>query len=116
MNKLIAKISLYAIGATLGIGRAFASSHEITNPIGSDTFDELLVRVAYYLFLFSMPVVSIMILWGAFLMITAMGDPGKIEKGKHTITWAVWGFVAVILAMGAATIIKELVGVATPTV
>ena len=93
----------------------YCPPNEICSPIGSKTFEELMVRVAYYLFILSIPIVSIMILWGAFLMLTAAGDPGKIQKGKDTIKWAIWGFVAVILAGGVATIIRELIGVAAPT-
>lgn len=112
VKKIITKISFYAAAAVVGIGRTIAQTNEIINPIDSDTFEELMVKITYYLFLFSIPIVSIMVLYGGFQMMAAAGDPGKIENGKRTITYAVWGFVAVILAMGAASVIKELIGVA----
>ena len=84
---------------------------EICNPLGSDTFEELLDVITYWLFVFSIPIVSIMILYGGFKMLIAAGNPTKIEAGKQTIIWSIVGFIVIILARGAALIIKDILGV-----
>lgn len=84
---------------------------EICNPLGTDTFEGLLDVITNFLFLISIPIVSIMILYGGFKMLTAAGAPDKIEAGKKTIIYAVVGFMVIILARGAALIIKDILGV-----
>ncbi|OGY60390.1 MAG: hypothetical protein A3B23_01770 [Candidatus Colwellbacteria bacterium RIFCSPLOWO2_01_FULL_48_10] len=80
----------------------------IANPIGSNTFEELLNQVVDFAIILAVPIVTIMVLWGAFLILTAMGEESKYEKGRDSIKYAVIGFVAVLLAKGVALIIYEL--------
>ena|SRR3989344_8563350 len=115
--KIITKLALPLYAAVMSLNTAFAqtqpcdnSGDGIRNPLTSCTFEDLMNTVADWLVLLAIPIVSIMFLYGGFQMMTAAGDPGKIEKGKHTLTYAVWGFVAVLLAKGAALIIKEIIG------
>lgn len=56
------------------------------------------------------PIVIIMVLVGAFQILTAGGNPEKVTKGRKTILYAVVGYAIVLLAQGLVFIIKEILG------
>lgn len=49
----------------------------------------------------------IFIIWGAFSLITAQGEPERIKSGKETITNAIVGLLVTVLA---ATIVSVVAG------
>ena len=51
-----------------------------------------------------------MILIGGFQILTARGDPGQITSGRKTITYAVIGFLIILLSKGVALILLEIIG------
>lgn len=86
-----------------------AQAQTLTNPLGSGaTFTTVMTAVAGFLFWdVASPLATIMILVGAFQLITSAGDPEKISKGKKTIVYAAVGLVIALLAGGAADIIRS---------
>ena len=56
------------------------------------------------------PFVAIMVLVGAFQIITAGGDPEKFKSGRTTILYAVVGYAIVLLASSVVPIINGLLG------
>lgn len=38
------------------------------------------------------------VIYGGFLFLTAQGDPGKIRKGKDSITWGIIGLIIALLS------------------
>jgi hypothetical protein len=61
-----------------------------------------LLKIAFEI---SIPIFIGLISWGAFVMITAAGDPGKFSDGKKKIVAAVIGFAIV---MGSNLIVTTL--------
>ncbi len=53
----------------------------------------------------------IFILYGGILWVTSQGDKGKIEKARHTITYAIIGLVVMILAFVIVQTVGTLLGV-----
>ena len=43
-------------------------------------------------------VAVVVVIYGGFLFLTAQGDPGKIKKGKDSITWGIIGLVIALLS------------------
>jgi hypothetical protein len=80
----------------------------LENPLQYDTLQEILSAVAGFLFTISIPIVTIMILIGAFQILTAAGNEERIRRGKRTITWAVVGFLVVLIAGGVTQLIENL--------
>lgn len=80
----------------------------LTNPLGSNSIADILDRVAKYLITLGGIIVVIMILIGAFQILTAGGDPEKVKTGRHTILWSVVGFAIVLSAYGIVAIIEKL--------
>jgi hypothetical protein len=83
----------------------------LDNPLNVDTVKGLLDRITSFLIDISAPIVTIMILIGAFKMLTAGGDENKFKEGKKTITYAVIGMTIVLISKGIALVIKDFLGV-----
>ena len=57
----------------------------------------ILGLVRFFLgFLFLVSVVAL--IYAGVLMVTALGDEGKVKKGKTIITWVIGGIVVIFLA------------------
>ena len=81
-----------------------------TDPLGGKTFGDVAKIVVDVLVGFAIPILGIMIIWGAFQLITSGGDPSKISAGKKTLLWAVVGFAIVLLAKYIPAEIQTLLG------
>jgi len=51
-----------------------------------------------------------MIIIGAFYLITASGDPDRVNTGRKIITWTIVGIAVVLLAASLIPVIKEILG------
>lgn len=80
---------------------------KIVNPLKSQTIEQFLLAIIDIVLIFLLPLIVFFIIYGGFLLTTARGDTGQIEKGRSTLTWAVIGGVIVL---GARTIIKIIQG------
>jgi len=91
-----------------------SSGKTLPNPLGEGTtIYSLLSRIMTYLLELAIPVATVMILYGAFQILTAGDDSKKYESGKDTIKWTVIGFVIILLASGIPSLISELLGADT---
>jgi len=57
----------------------------------------------------AVPLCAIMVLVGAFQMMTAGGDPEKFSNGRKTLMYAAIGFAVAFIAIGAVDIIKSII-------
>lgn len=80
----------------------------LVNPLGTENLGDLLGRLADNMIVISIPIVSIMVLVGAFQMLTAGGNPEKFKKGRDTIVYAAVGFAVVLLAKSVHLIIESI--------
>lgn len=62
-----------------------------------------------WVFVALIALVMVFVLMGAFNILTAAGDPGKIETGKNRILWAAIGFGLALLARAVPSIVRFLV-------
>jgi len=95
-------------GAGTGVsGSTSGGIGGIDNPLQFDDLTSLLVFIGEKLYLISIPIVVIMIIYGAFQILTAAGETDRIQTGKRTVWYAIIGFAVVLLAGGIASIIKS---------
>ncbi len=82
----------------------------LPNPLGSvKTIPELIVRIVDWLiFIASVAVLPFMIIWGAYQMLTAGGNPEGVTNARHTITWAIVGYALLLISKGIELIIKDV--------
>lgn len=104
----------------------FASSHittgptqdlfELPNPLGTTSITGLLKDIIDALTIFIAPPIAVlMIIIGAFQMLSAGGDPEKFKTGKKTILYAAIGFAILLLARLIIGLVQEILGVRQPS-
>ncbi len=75
-----------------------------------DHYVTLLNTVIDWLFVILMIFAVIMLLWAAFLYLTAGDDEEKLKKAKSIIIYAVIAVVIAIVANGVPTLIRTFLG------
>lgn len=84
------------------------ANFDIFNPLGISSLEGFLERIINGLLIVATPLVVIMILWSAYLFITAGGNPTTLQKARQTILWTVVGYGILFLASGIVYVIKDL--------
>lgn len=83
----------------------------VNNPLKSPDFVSLINSIIHYFTWFIAPsIVILMILYGAFRILTAAGDPEKFSEGRQAIVYAVVGYVLVLVAAGLVSVVKSAIG------
>ena len=80
----------------------------LPNPLGVTTIAALIKKIVAFLQVIAVPILAIMVIWGAFQMLFAAGDPENFKKGQKTIIYAVIGFAIILIANGIAAIVERL--------
>jgi len=110
------KIFLVAIIAGFWLVLLSARSYavEIPNPIGIDTFGELVSVIGLWIFNLAIPIAVIVIIYAGILMLTAGGNPVKFQKGAKTLWYAVLGLAVVFIGKGFVTLIESILSLRNP--
>lgn len=93
-----------------GGGYGAASGFSIQNPLKYGTVSALIKGISGYLIGFGASVATLMVLWGAFQILTAGGDAKGYEKGKDTVMYAAIGLGILLLAGGIGSLVSDLLG------
>lgn len=123
LAKRVGALGVTAITAVLTTKLAFAQGSKgitLCDPLGQncqyggETFQSVATSVAGFIFWdIASPLAVIMVLVGAFQLVTSSGNPEKVSKGKKTIMWAAIGFLLAMLAGGIVKIIQDFITQAT---
>ncbi len=82
----------------------------IQNPLKYGTISALLKGISGYLISLGAGVATLMVLWGAFQILTAKGDARGYEAGKQTIMYAAIGLGILLLAGGIGSLVSDILG------
>ncbi|MDP2704328.1 MAG: pilin [bacterium] len=82
------------------------------DPLHGATIEGLLERIVGWLRLIAAPIAAGMIIYGAYQMLFAAGDPEKFKAGRQTILYTVIGYAIIWIAWGITSIIEKFL--ATP--
>ena len=85
--------------------------NEICNPLGVNTFIELLEKILKWIVIVSAPVAAIMIIVGGIKYMSSGGKQDKLEEAKKTITWALVGYAIILLSWSIVLVIQDFLGV-----
>jgi hypothetical protein len=83
----------------------------ITNPIGANSFTELLERIVNWLINIGGVIAVAMVIYGALQMILAAGKPENFKKGKQTVMYAVIGYAIILIGWGITKIIQSILSI-----
>lgn len=82
----------------------------LPNPLKIKTVEDLLKGISNFLLQISVPIATLMIVYGAFQILTAAGNPDKFSSGKKTILYAVIGLAIILLFKVITALIGKLIG------
>lgn len=87
-----------------------SSPGNLPNPLGYDNLLDLLNGIMGKLIIIAAPIVTIMVLYGAFKIMTAGDNPDRVKEGKNVILYAAIGYAILLVGSGFIYVIKELLG------
>lgn len=93
---------------TIAVSTASAEVIEIKSPF-TGTIIDVLNRIIGFLFAVGIPITVIMILFGAFQMLTAGAKPEQFKKGGATLMYAVIGLIILLLSRGIISLVQQLI-------
>lgn len=88
---------------------------DIPNPIGINTFQELVNVIGRWIFNLAIPIAVIIIIYAGVLMLTSGGDPGRFKKGMSALKYAVIGLAIVLIGKGFVSLIKSILSLRNPS-
>lgn len=115
MIKAPKKWAMTVAAFVVSLAALYASRAEaqitLADPLGgNESFTSVATAVAGFLFWdVAAPLSVIMVLVGAFQLMTSSGDPEKVSKGRKTIMYAAIGLAIALVAGGAAKLVQNLV-------
>lgn len=102
-------LMVFAVSALAAIsGTSGDQSISLTNPLSCSDFGCVAKGVISLLADIAIPICSLMVLWGAFELITSAGNPEKVKTGGRTILYATLGFAAIIAAKYVVPLIIDI--------
>ena len=96
---------VYKVSAETGI--SCNPEKEICNTITSNTFAEVMAKIAEMVAKVGLPIVVIMLIWSGFLFVSAGGNEEKLKSAKSTFFWAVIGGLVVVGAYAISVAIEN---------
>lgn len=106
MKKIIPILILIA-----SIVPIIVSAEEIINPIAADDFQEIIDSIINLVFYVGLIVTPLMVVIAGFLILTAGGDPKKVEQGRHIIVYALIGLFIILFAKGVISVLNGVMQV-----
>lgn len=91
-------------------GPAGGPAITLPDPLGGTTIPGVLTNIFDFLVQAAAVVAPLLIVVGAFQMITSGGSPDKFKNGQHTILYTAIGFVIVLMARGIVAIVERVIG------
>lgn len=82
----------------------------IPNPIGVDTFEELLNVLINFIFWVGIAIAPVVFIIAGFLYVISAGNAQKVETAKKMMWYTVIGLVVLLLAKGIVAVIKSVLG------
>jgi Mn2+/Fe2+ NRAMP family transporter len=102
---IVGSVALFMGAATTAFAQ---SSVSLTDPLQGATFTTIKDNIINFLSWVAIPIAVIMVLVGAFQMMTSAGDPEKTTQGRKTIQYAAIGFAIALLASGITSLITNI--------
>ena len=86
-------------------------TYTLPNPLGVENVIDIINNIAYYLSVYIAPaIVTLMILFAAFQILTAGDNPERLKTAKGIILWTCVGYGIILISWGITSIIENLLG------
>jgi len=78
------------------------------NPLQDNDPMKFLEKMGNWIFTIAITVAPIMILVGAYMFVTAAGNPVKVQNGKKVLLYTLIGFTIMMTSKGIIVVLKEI--------
>lgn len=86
-------------------------TNRVTNQWGLICVLNGIYTITNWIFVILIAIATLIVIWGAFLLITAGGAPERVSSGRNFILYAMIGFAVALLARAVPSIVRALLGV-----
>jgi len=98
------------LSLSLLIPTIVSAAIKIPNPLEAETIPEIIEAIGDLIFYVGLALVTLMILIGGIMFITAAGDPQKVATANRLFFWTAIGAAVVIFAKAVTGIIAYILG------
>jgi len=113
MKKIISILILSVLILPLNVLAGVAVTNSIENPINAASFTVIIESITNFIFSIGLVAAPLMVVIAGLLIITAGGDPKKVELGRHIIVYTLIGLFIILFAKGIISILNKALGVTT---
>ncbi len=110
MKKYYLLTFLIAVGIMIMPSLYLATAIEFPNPLEYATLEELIDAIIAFIFTAVMILAPIMILIGAFFLMTAAGEPAKVKKANNIFLYTAIGVIIALMGKGLISAIMGFLG------
>ena len=89
-------------------GAAIATGYD--NPLLAENIPQFVWQAIVFLFTASLYIAPLMIIIGAYVMVSSGGIPSRIDKGKKIIIWTLIAFAIILISRGLIQLVWMLLG------
>ncbi len=89
----------------------FVSAVTIENPLGYETFEELIEAIISFITVVGVSLAPVFFIIAGFYYLTAGANPDNIQKAKNIFKWTVIGLAIILIARGVNWVIIDLFNV-----
>ncbi len=82
----------------------------IDNPLNQGSLWEAIDALINFLFVLSLAVAPILLIYAGFILLTKSGDPGATTQAKKIIMWTMIGLSVVLFAKGVPSVVMGVLG------
>ena len=115
MKLRLSKISYFLILGFFLFPLFTNSQVTIENPLKYNKFEDLVNALINFIFVIGIAVAPIMVLIAGFNLLTAGGDPKKVDTAKKILLYTAIGLAIILMAKGLIGMLNQILGVQPPT-
>ncbi|MBI2042117.1 MAG: hypothetical protein HYT20_03845, partial [Candidatus Nealsonbacteria bacterium] len=82
----------------------------IPNPLGVNTFEDLLNKIIGFVFWVGIVLAPIMFIIAGFMYVISGGSPQKVQTAKKIMIYTAIGLAVLLLARGLVVALKSIIG------
>ncbi len=111
MKKYRKELQITAVLFILLVPVVVTGQITIPNPIGYDTFGELIHAIVSFIRNVALMLAPIIFIIAGLMYYFAGGNPEKAKQATDLIKWALVGLAIILVANGITAVIKDIMGV-----
>jgi len=105
MKRIISFLSFLSLPL---FASASSSTVDFPNPLGNASFGVIFSKVLVYAMWLGAVILTVLVVWSAYILMLSKGDPAEIKKAKATLLYGVIGYVILLFAEAIRRVIMNL--------